>query len=297
MKHLKGFKFALPLFILAVLLHHPILAHAITLGLIGNYPAHDIKVFLPLAKYLTQELRDEGVTEGKVLVAQDIAELAGFLREGKIDLHIDSYVRALALTRLVGSRPLLRRWKKGVAEYHGLIFVRQDSNISKLEELRGKTVAFDEPLSAVGYLLPKMMLTEKGLKPVPASTPWGLNGVGYLFAERDENTMQWVLSGRVTAGAMDHQRYPTEAGRRIGELRILEKTPTVPRHIVGARAYIPEQRLNRIKEILMRMDLSEEGRKILRDLESTTRFDELTKHEVALAPKLKTLLEAELKLR
>ena len=192
---------------------------------------------------------------------------------------------------------MLRRWKKGVAEYHGLIFVRQGSNISKLEELRGKTVAFDEPLSAVGYLLPKMMLTEKGLKPVPARSLRGLNGVGYIFAERDENTMQWVLSGKVTAGAMDQQRYPEEARTRIGELRILEKTPAVPRHIVGARADISEERLNRIKEILIGMNLSEEGRKILHDFERTTRFDEFAEHEVALAPKLKTLLEAELKLR
>ena len=83
MKHLKGFKFSLPLFILAVLLHHPISARAITLGLIGNYPARDIKLFLSLARYLSQELRDEGVTEGKVLVAQDIAELAAFLRKAK----------------------------------------------------------------------------------------------------------------------------------------------------------------------------------------------------------------------
>jgi len=297
MKQLKGFKFSLPLFILAVLLHHPISADAITLGLIGNSPASDIKLFLPLAKYLSRELRAEGVTEGKVLVTRDVTELAGFLREGKVDLHIDSYVRALALNQLVGSRPLLRRWKKGVAEYHGFIFVRDDSNIRKLEDLRGKTVAFDEPFSAVGYLLPKMMLMEKGLTPAPASTLLGGNGVGYLFAERDENTLRWVLNGKVAAGAADYQRYTSEARGRIGELRILEKTASVPRHIVGARADIPDQRLSRIKEILIGMNLSDEGRKILDDFEHTTKFDELTEFNVALGPKLNKLLEAELKRR
>jgi hypothetical protein len=78
MKQLTVFRFALPLLIVAVLLHHPISAYAITLGLVGNYPANDIKLFLPLAKDLSQELR-EGVTEGKVLVAQDVNELASFL--------------------------------------------------------------------------------------------------------------------------------------------------------------------------------------------------------------------------
>jgi hypothetical protein len=79
MKQLTVFTFALPLLIAAVLLHHPISAHAITLGLVGNYPTNDIKLFLPLAKYLSQELRAEGVTEGKVLVARDVNELASFL--------------------------------------------------------------------------------------------------------------------------------------------------------------------------------------------------------------------------
>jgi ABC-type phosphate/phosphonate transport system substrate-binding protein len=70
-------------------------------------------------------------------------------------------------------------------------------------------------------------------------------------------------------------------------LIILVETPSVPRHIVGARADIPAQRLSRIKEILIRMGLSEEGRKIHHDLESTTKFDELTEQNVTLLPKLR----------
>ena len=297
MKQLHIYRLALTIFIFSALGPGMISAQTITVGTIDDEAADMMKRFLPLATYLGQELRAEGFTQGRVVVAQTTAEMATYLREHKVDLHIDSYVRALALNRVAGSRPFLRRWKKGVAEYHGVIFVRNDSIISKLEDLRGKTVAFDEPYSAVGYLLPKMLLMEKGLNLIPVNTLPGAHGVSYAFAGSDENTMQWVLNGKITAGAMDNQRYVNEARARVNELKILEKTPSVPRHVVGARGDLPPNLLSRIKEILMRMDRSEGGKKVLQDLEQTAKFDDLTEQNIALSQKLKKLIEAELKLQ
>lgn len=297
MKQLHIYTLALSIFIFSVLGPGMISAQTITVGTIDDEAAGMMKRFLPLATYLGQELRAEGFTQGRVVVAQTTAEMATYLRERKVDLHIDSYVRALALNRIAGSRPFLRRWKKGVAEYHGVIFVRNDSNIGRLEDLRRRMVAFDEPYSAVGYLLPKMLLINKGLNPVPVNTRLGPHGVSYTFAGSDENTMQWVLNGEITAGAMDHQRYVKEARARVNEIKILEKTPSVPRHVVGVRGDFPPNLLSRIKEILMRMDRSEGGRKVLQDFEQTVKFDDLTEQNLALAQKLKKLIEAELKLQ
>jgi phosphonate transport system substrate-binding protein len=272
-------------------------AHTITVGTIGGEPDGEIKRFMPVATYLSRKLRAEGFTEGGVVVAQAPVEMAALFRERKVDLYIDSYFRALSLNRLAGSQLVLRRWKKGVAEYHGVIFARKDSNIGKLEDLRGKTVALDEMSSAVAYLLPKMLLIEKGLSPVHSSVPLGGRAVGYTFSNDDENTMQWVLNGRTAAGAIDHQKYVKEARSRIDELKILEQTPSVPRHVVSARPDISPKLLSTIKEILTRMDRSEEGRKILQDFEQTAKFDELTEQNVALAQRLKKIVEAELKLK
>ena len=269
----------------------------LTIGSIHTEPASEMRKLLPLATYLIRELRAEGFTERRVVVAQDLTEMTALIRARKVDLIIDNYVMALALNRLAGSQLLLRRWKKGAAEYHGLIFTRNDSNIGKLEDLSGKTVSFEYLFSAVGYLLPRMLLAQKGLKPVPANRPLGANGVGYVFANDDENTMQWVLSGQVAAGAMDNQRYPREARARISELKILEQTPSIPRHVVSVQADIKPNVLSKIKEILMGMDRSEEGKKVLQDFEHTAKFDELTEHNVALGQRLKKFIEAELKLQ
>src|SRR6266508_6960865 len=91
-------------------------AKPFTMGVIGEEPAEDIRKILPLATYLGKQLQKEGFTQGKVLVAKSMNEMASMLRDGKVDLHFDSYARTLALGRLIGSKPVLRRWKKGVVE-------------------------------------------------------------------------------------------------------------------------------------------------------------------------------------
>jgi len=141
----------------------------IQVGSVSIEPAEEIKKFLPLAAYLAKELQPEGFDQGKVVVAKNILEMAGFLREGKVDLYIDSPFPVSAASRLAGSKFLLRRWKKGVAEYHSVIFAKKDGGINRLEDLKGKIVAFEEPFSSSGYFLPKLLLVQKGLKLAPPS--------------------------------------------------------------------------------------------------------------------------------
>ncbi len=118
-------------------------ARPITVGSIGDEPAAEIKKFSPFARYLAKQLQPAGIDEGKVVVAKDISQMAPFLREGKVDLYIDSPFPTVAVSRISGSKFLLRRWKKGVGEYHSTIFARKDSGISGLEDLKGKLIAFE----------------------------------------------------------------------------------------------------------------------------------------------------------
>src|SRR3989304_5486188 len=89
----------------------------------------------------------EGGDQGKVVVAKGIPEMAQFLKHGKIDLYIDSPYPALAVSRLSGSKLFLRRWKKGISEYRSVIFAKAASRIARLEDLKGKIIAFEEEFS------------------------------------------------------------------------------------------------------------------------------------------------------
>src|SRR5688500_4799924 len=45
---------------------------------------------------------------------------------------------------------------------HALIFTRTDGETKRLEDLKGKIIAFEDPESTSGYFLPKLFLTRKG---------------------------------------------------------------------------------------------------------------------------------------
>lgn len=57
---------------------------------------------------------------------------------------------------------------------------------------------------------------------------------------------------------------------------VIDKTFAIPRNVVSYRKGLPENLVTQIKEILIRMDTSEEGRKVLLEFEATNKFDEIT---------------------
>jgi phosphonate transport system substrate-binding protein len=275
-------------------------ARPIHIGSISTEPAAEIKKFVPLANYLGSRLQPEGIDQGKVVVAKDISEMAALLREGKVDLYIDSFFPSVAVSRLSGSKFLLRRWKKGVGEYHTVIFTKKDSSISRLADLKGKMIALEEPYSTSGYVVPKMILAQEGLKLAHKANvlaPVGYGEVGYVFSYGDDNTMVWVLRGKVLAGAMDNHSYLKEGGKNLDSLKILHRTFSIPRQIVSHRADLPAELGARIKEILIKMDQSEEGKKTLQDFEKTTKFDELPDQSMPPLLKLQKFIDAELEVK
>jgi phosphonate transport system substrate-binding protein len=133
---------------------------------------------------------------------------------------------------------LLQRWKRGVDEYHTVFFTKQDSGISRLKDLKGKMIAFKTPFSSSGYFLPKLVLVQAELRVVPkseAAAPVDPEEVGYVFSGADENTVMWVLKEKVSAGVIDHHRFPTEAKGSLPSLQVIYQTFAMPRHLVSYR--------------------------------------------------------------
>jgi phosphonate transport system substrate-binding protein len=100
--------------------------------------------------------------------------------------------------------------------------------------------------------------------------------VGYIFTNDDENTMAWVLPGKLPAGAMSEDNYLKEARGEIGNLTVVGKTFSIPRNVVSHRKGLPQKLVTQIKDILINMAGSDEGKKALREFEQTSQFDEIT---------------------
>ncbi len=250
--------------------------HAIVLGDISDDPGEVIEGTQPLADYLAEQLAPQGITEGRVIIANDTDEMINLLQTGEVDLYFDSVYPATLVSDASGAQPILRRWRFGVETYHTVIFASKESGITTLDELPGHTIALDTPFSTSGFLLPAVHLTEQGLRLVgKASYEAEVNSgnVGFVFTYDDENTLQWVLSGRVAAGATDDYNYevafPEEAREQLVPLA---ETASVPRQVVVAGAHLDAEMLDAIRTTLLTAHETEAGRAALEPFQ-TTRFD------------------------
>lgn len=202
--------------------------------------------------------------------------MAHRLAAGEVDIYIDSPFIVAQMNRKVGAQPFLRRWKKGVGEYHTLFVTRTDSEIRSLDDLRGKVVAFDDPQSSSGHLLPRAMLLERGYRLVEVGHPAASvppDAIGYVFSMDDVNTMFWVDHGRVAAGVTSPDFLRLYQKKRKDSLRVIARSVDIPRQVVAYRADLDRDVVAELERVLMAMEASEEGRQALKDFQKTTRFD------------------------
>ncbi|MDJ0705994.1 MAG: phosphate/phosphite/phosphonate ABC transporter substrate-binding protein [Leptolyngbyaceae cyanobacterium MO_188.B28] len=248
----------------------------IVVGDVSDEPAKKIVRYQPFADYLALQLDDIGIGIGEVEIAPNMETMADWLASGKVDVYFDSPYPAMIVNNLSEAQPILRRWKKGVEEYHTVIFTRSDSGVKTLDDLKGQMIAFEDPSSTSGYMLPLSHLVEAGLQPVEKPTAEAIvdqANVGYVFSYEDENTIQWTLTGRVTAaavGAPDFLEIPAETRQ---QLTVLAETEPLPRQVVMISPTLTPEEVASIKTALLSMDESEEGQAVLSAFERTTQFD------------------------
>ena len=142
----------------------PLHAQELTVGLIPAESNEEmITAFEPMRVYL-EECLEETVT---VYTATDYTGIIEAMRKGRLDIAwfgpMSYYLaerEANAEAFVIGVR------LEGSAKYHSIITVPEDSNAKVLEDLRGKTIAFVDPASTSGGLVPRYMVKRAtGLMP------------------------------------------------------------------------------------------------------------------------------------
>jgi phosphonate transport system substrate-binding protein len=184
---------------------------------------------------------------------------------------------------------ILRRWKDGLAEYRSLIFANKSGPVSRLEDLRGKLIVFEDPGSTSGYFLPKMLLLKKGFKVTEKAGPKAKvapGEIGYFFESTDRISIDYVLSGEAAAGAFSDDDHGALDASKKAAINVLAQSETLPRHLVSTRKDLDPAVRARLIEILLSMHLDDEGRKILQKTDNTSKFDRLPGGEDRVRRKL-----------
>lgn len=269
----------------------PPISKGLALGLVSTTSQREIEDhFRDFVVYLSRRFHSSTDASGKVIVAGSLAALAKLLEQGQIDFYLESAYPTYVVNQVHGAgRLLLRRWKSGMAEYRGLIATRKETGINRLDQLRGRIIAFEDPESTSGYFLPKFFLQRSGFKlsAAPAVTAqMPAAELGYVFAQSGDKVLELILTNQVAAGAISDDDLARLDDIKKANLTIIGQTDLLPRHLVSIRKGMTTDGAERLSRILQSMHENKEGEAILLKTDNTTKFDALPGGEEAMRRRL-----------
>ena len=183
--------------------------------------------------------------EMRIFTATDYAGTVQALTSGQIQmaqLGASGYASAWidsngAVEPLVTNREL-----DGALGYHSILIVKSDSPYKKLEDLKGKTLAWADPNSTSGYLIPLVSLRGAGIEPEKF---FGRT----LFSGGHEQSVLGVINGQLdsafTWSSKGHNagqiRAMVDRGvLRMDQFRVVWESPLIPNPLVVVRKDMPE---------------------------------------------------------
>ncbi len=254
----------------------------LVIGKVSDKPRKHYKRLRPMLDYAVERLADQGIRAGEVVMARDNEEMIELLRSGQVDWVTETAFSALRYVDDAGARVLVRKWKKGVPEYHTVFITRRNSDIHTLSDLTGRRLALEDPGSSTAFFLPVGALLDTGLTPqeLPRrDAPVPHRRVGYTFAGGEINITAWVARGIVDAGAYSNIDWadPDHTPRAMREnLRIFHHGEPIPRAFEIVRGDLRPGLREALRRVLLDAENVPAGRRAMQAYQSTTRFDAIT---------------------
>jgi len=243
---------------------------------IGLIPEQNIfnqlERYQPLAGYLSRKVGAK--IELKILPRYGNI-IDNFQSENLDGAFFGSFTYALAHAKLGVSavaRPLAL---DNTSTYYGVIFVRRDSGIRTIKEMKGKRFAFVDKATTAGYLLPLEFFFEGGVK------DYRKYFKETYFTGTHEDAIYDVLNKRADVGAAKNTMYyrlASQDPRVRRELQILTRSPDVPENGLALRRDLDDSLRKRFKEALLGMHDDPMGKEILQQF-GAIRFIETTEED------------------
>lgn len=174
--------------------------------------------------------------------------------EGAADVGVFAPLAFVRALDAIGGAPLACASSDGSPTYVGYLVVRGDrDDLNTLEDLRGRRIAWVDPLSTSGYLYPRALLRWRGhaAEGYFDETP---RGDGLPFTGDHLSALRAVLEGRADVAAVSstyvHQP-PLLAGIDARALRVVAKTERIPMDCAVARADLSRSLAMRVREALL----------------------------------------------
>lgn len=253
-------------------------AQTITIGTIDGEPEEKFSKFEALANYIQKKLKNNN-KKINVEIPKNIPTAIKLINNKKLDIFIDSLYPTLTILKKTDLEIELKRWKNNSAGYNSIIFTKAKSEINSLNDLKGKTIAFEDPFSTSAYFVPIKAIEKAGLKISPIIKDKDKDTVKYFFSKNEMNSAAWVIFGKVDAGATDNITFDKFDQKLY---KVIYKSKFIARHLVSFSKRINPEIKKEILNILLNMDKDEEGKEVLRSFSKTKKFSTIKDEELEL---------------
>ena len=268
----------------------------LVIGKVSENPKKHYWYLKPMADYAVKQMGDLGITKAKVLMARDNEQMIQYLREGRVDWVTETVFSAILYQQQADADFLVKKWKKGVSEYHTVFFTRKDSPIQKLSDLRGRKIAFEDAGSTSAFFYPFSAFIREKIPMVKLASPSENppeNAVGYLFVRQEINISTWVYRNLVDAGCFNNLDWEKDDHVRAAfreEMRIFHQMEPISRALEVVGSQMAPEIKDRLKKILLNAHKDPKAARILRDYQGTARFEELSDKDQAELKEITLLL-------
>lgn len=221
----------------------------------------------PIADYLSQKM---GVKVEAFTASNYIGVVEG-IGSGSVDFGIIPPFSAVLAQKQSNAKPLLTsKGKTGKSGYTAELYVRKDSGIKSLQDVKGKKVAFVDPSSSSGYIYPGAMLVKAGINLD--------KDISYQFSGGHDKSLQLLLNKDVDVIATFdgvEERYAKDFPAALTDIEKLASSDTIPGIMVTASSKMDKDLQEKLKQALLDMDKDPKMKELFTKMFSITGFEEV----------------------
>ena len=233
-------------------------------------PSSDSQKVLASGEPIGRLLERETGLKVKVSVPTSYAAVIEAMSANNVDVGwLAPFAYVLARDKF-GSEVILASVRGGSKTYTGQVLVHADSGITDLQGLQGKKFAFVEPGSASGFLFPNALLAQNGIdyKAFFSETTFAGGHDKVVIAVYNKQVDGGATYGDSVEGQTTDARTTVQSTLPdvLEKVKPIAKTEPIPNDTVSVRKGLAPDMVTKIRDGLLKVAESEEGKTALKDL-------------------------------
>jgi phosphonate transport system substrate-binding protein len=187
----------------------------------------------------------------ELVTSLSVGDYDSDVKNGRYDfIYVNPHLMPL-IEKQPGYQPLIR----DSAPLHGILVVRKDSPLQRVEDLRGKTLAVPSLAALAASLLLRAELDRDfGVKPQA------------IIAKTHSSVFLHVVNGLADAGGSVQKALAEQDERVRDSLKVLHRTRDVPSHPIAGHQRVPVKVREQVRQAFLEMSADPQGRALLAEV-------------------------------